>query len=147
MIGAMLWIAAFGLLLVDPDAAFTQRLTPAGSLLLAVGMLLLGVAVLRARRLAGWRRYVPLAIGLYFPLQLVVQLAFFLNGRDGQLGPNGWFLGPWGLLWALLGIVLVAEGSEHDPDTVPGRVAVGPVTSKQHDGERPPGGARAGEDR
>lgn len=36
-VGAALWLAAFGLLLVDPGAAFTQRLTPAGSLLMGSG--------------------------------------------------------------------------------------------------------------
>lgn len=52
--GSTAWIAAFGLLFTDPDAAFTQRLTPAGSSLMALGMLLLGVAVLASRRLS-WR--------------------------------------------------------------------------------------------
>ncbi|MBC8163695.1 MAG: hypothetical protein H7Z42_21010 [Roseiflexaceae bacterium] len=103
LLGVALWLIAFVTLFFNPAAAFTQRLTPGGSLLLAVGMVVLGVAVLASRRLPGWRRFAPLAVGLYFPLQLVFQLAFFLNGRDGAPGPNGALLGAWGLLWALVG--------------------------------------------
>lgn len=99
-LGATAWIAAFVILFSDPGAAFTQRLTPAGSVLMALGMLLLGIAVLTSGRLAGRRRIAPLVVGLYFPAQLVVQLSFFLDGRDAAPGPNGLLLGIWGLLWA-----------------------------------------------
>ena len=51
------------------DALFV----PLGALLTGVGMLVAGAAVVRARRWAGWRRYLPLAAGAYpfvamFPL-------------------------------------------------------------------------------
>ena len=36
----------------------------AGALLVGLGMLLLGITVLLARRLAGWRRFAPLSVGL-----------------------------------------------------------------------------------
>jgi len=39
-------------------------------------------------------------VGVYFPAQLIVQLTFFLGGRDADPGPNGTLLGIWGLLWA-----------------------------------------------
>ena len=100
VLGAAAWITAFGLLFTDPDAAFTQRLTPAGSALMALGMLVLGVAVLASRRLTGPRAVAPLLVGVYFPVQLVVQVLFFLDGKDSAPGPNGALLGAWGLLWA-----------------------------------------------
>jgi hypothetical protein len=83
-----------------PDVAFTQRLTPAGSVLMALGMLLVGIAVLTSRRLSGMRALAPFMVGLYFPVQLILQLAFFLNGNDAHPGPNGLLLGFWGLFWA-----------------------------------------------
>lgn len=99
--GVLLWIAAFALLYVDPSVAFTQRLTPAGSVIMALGMILVGIAAVTSRRIAGWPAVTPLLVGLYFPLQFGLQLAFFLNGRDGRPGPDGLLLGAWGLLWAV----------------------------------------------
>ena len=100
VLGVTAWITAFTTLFADPDGAFSQRLTPAGSVLMALGMLLFGVAVLASRRLSGWRALAPLILGIYFPAQLTLQLAFFLGGKDGSPGPNGALLGTWGLLWA-----------------------------------------------
>jgi hypothetical protein len=98
-LGAMAWLTAFIVLFQDPSAAFTQHLTPGGSLLMAIGMIVFGSAVLASRRLAGAGRFAPLLVGLYFPTQLIIQLTFFLQGRDGTPGPNGLFLGSWGLIW------------------------------------------------
>jgi hypothetical protein len=100
VLGVVAWIGAFLILFNDPGAAFTQRLTPAGSVLMALGMLLLGISVLASRRLAGVRALAPLLVGIYFPAQLIIQLTFFLNGKDAAPGPNGALLGVWGLLWA-----------------------------------------------
>lgn len=98
--GAAAWISAFVILFGNPDAAFTQRLTPIGSMLMALGMVLLGIAVLVSRRLVGVSALAPLVVGLYFPAQLIIQLTFFLGGKDAAPGPNGVLLGVWGLLWA-----------------------------------------------
>jgi hypothetical protein len=100
LLGVTAWIAAFTILFADPDGAFSQRLTPAGSVLMSLGMMLLGVAVSASRRLSGWRALAPLIVGFYFPAQLTFQLAFFLGGKDSAPGPNGALLGAWGLLWA-----------------------------------------------
>ena len=86
-----------------PERAFKQLFTPGGSALMTLGMLLLGTAVLRARRWRGWRAAVPLVTALYFPLQFPLQAALFLGkGR----GPNPTLLGAWGLFWLLLGIAI-----------------------------------------
>lgn len=111
-VGIALWLAAFTLLFFNPGAAFSQRLTPGGSLLMGLGMIMLGIATAASGLLRGWRRWMPLLVGVYFPLQLVVQLTFFLNGRDGTPGPNGLLLGLWGLLWALLGYAIVSSSSQ-----------------------------------
>jgi hypothetical protein len=50
-------------------------------------MLVVGVAVLRARVLAGWRRWTPLACGLVLPLALVAAAA---GGRAAM----GWVFLP-----------------------------------------------------
>ena len=100
VLGAVAWIGAFLILFNDPGAAFTQRLTPGGSVLMALGMLLLGISVLASLRLASVRALAPLLVGIYFPAQLIIQLTFFLNGNDAAPGPNGALLGIWGLLWA-----------------------------------------------
>ena len=99
VVGATAWITAFLILFTNPEAAFTQQLTPTGSLLMALGMTLLGTAILASRRLRGLRSLAPLAVGLYFPAQLIIQLTFFLNSNDAAPGPNGTLLGTWGLLW------------------------------------------------
>jgi hypothetical protein len=114
IVGAAFWITAFILLFLDASAVFSQKLTPGGSLLMGIGMILLGIATAASARLPGWRRWVPLSVGVYFPLQLVLQLAFFLNGRDGRPGPNGLLLGTWGLLWALLGMAIVSSSRRTD---------------------------------
>ncbi len=65
-------------------------------------MLPLGIAVLRARRLAGWYRFVPLAVGLWLPITLA---GMALVGRTSPLmGFSGWYST---LAWALLGFVVV----------------------------------------
>ncbi|HEX8530963.1 MAG TPA: hypothetical protein VF646_13120, partial [Cytophagales bacterium] len=43
-----------------------------------LAMVVVGVAVIRAKVLPGWRRYVPLAVGLWFPLTM---LGVVLVGR------------------------------------------------------------------
>ncbi|MGS0688068.1 hypothetical protein ACVBEQ_23410 [Nakamurella sp. GG22] len=100
VLGVAAWITAFAIVFTDPDGAFSQRLTPAGSVLMALGMLLLGTAVLVSQRLSGICALAPLIVGVYFPAQLTIQLTFFINGKDATPGPNGALLGTWGLLWA-----------------------------------------------
>jgi hypothetical protein len=71
-------------------------LTQLGALLNAVGMVAVGIAVLRARAWRGWTRWIPLAVGLYpflvmFPMLIVA-------GR-----PPSYVIGLWGMIWAVLG--------------------------------------------
>jgi hypothetical protein len=47
-----------------------------------VFMIVVGIAVIRARVLSGWRRYVPLAVGLWLPLMAVSSM---LIGHNSQV--------------------------------------------------------------
>ena len=103
LLGAISYIAGTLFIYNFPERATKQIFTPGGSLLLTVGMLMLGGAVLAAGVWRGWLRFIPLLVGLYFPVQLPLQIIFFLG--QGK-GPNPFLLGVWGILWALLGAVL-----------------------------------------
>lgn len=103
LLGAVSYIAGTIFIYNFPERATKQIFTPMGSLLLTVGMLILGGAVLGAGVWRGWHKFIPLLVGLYFPFQLPLQIIFFLG--QGK-GPNALLLGVWGVLWALLGVVL-----------------------------------------
>jgi hypothetical protein len=106
LMGAASYIAGTVFIYSFPDRGTRQIFTPLGSLLLTIGMLKISVAVLAAGKLSGWRKFVPLLVGLYFPIQLPLQMIFFLGqGR----GPNPFLLGGWGLVWLMLGWVIWTE--------------------------------------
>lgn len=77
-----------------------------------LGLLLAGIAVLRAGRWGGWQRFTPLLCGLYTFLVLIPALAL------SEGGYNAWALAGWQLPFALLGLALVQQG------TAPARTAV-----------------------
>lgn len=69
---------------------------PLGNIL----MLIVGVAVLRANRLRGWKRWVPLGVGLWLPFSFAVQdtpLGLHLSSIYSLVG------------WSLLALVLYRE--------------------------------------
>jgi len=88
---------------VDPEMGIFYAL---GALLSGVGMLLLGIATLIARRLPSWQRFAPLIVGLYYILMIPIQIMLFI-GPSGQ--PSATLLGFWGLTWALLGYAIFAN--------------------------------------
>lgn len=103
LLGLALYIIGSLYIYSFADQAVKQFFTPGGSFLLTLGMLLMGIAALRAGRLRGWRAAAPLMVSLYFPLQFPLQALLFLGkGR----GPNPILLGAWGLFWLLLGYVI-----------------------------------------
>jgi hypothetical protein len=75
---------------------------PLGALLTAMGMVLAGIAVVRARRWVGPRRYLPLATGIYPFVAMFPVLA--ITGE-----PPTPMIALWGILWLLLGLALHAE--------------------------------------
>ena len=74
-------------------------LLPVGALITAVGMTLVGIAVLRTRRWRGWQRFTPLLVGVY-PF-LVMFPFIFVTGEPNTLAISGW-----GLAWLLLGYAI-----------------------------------------
>lgn len=75
---------------------------PLGALVTGLGMLLVGIATVRARRWGGWHRIMPLLTGLYPFVAMFPILA--ITGE-----PPAPMIALWGLLWLLLGLALHAE--------------------------------------
>lgn len=74
------------------------------TLAMMLGLILLGVAVLRARRWTGWHRFTPLACGLFIPLVLIP--SFGLPGYA-----SNYAIALWGVCWLLLGLALRSQGA------------------------------------
>lgn len=84
---------------------YDSDLLPLGALITAVGMTLVGIAVLRARRWGGWQRFAPLLAGIY---PFVAMFPFiFVTDEPSELAITGW-----GLLWLLLGYALWSSTRE-----------------------------------
>ena len=88
-------------------------------LLVGVGMLIVGIAVLQSQRWHSWRRFTPLLIGLY-PLLMVFTYPLLesspaLAGGAGQTLDQG-LTAIWFLFWLPLGIALWVEASQELTD-------------------------------
>ena len=93
----------------------TSVLLPLGALTTAVGMTLVGVAVLRAKRWGGWQRFTPLLAGIY---PFVAMFPFFVITGE----PNVLAIAGWGLLWLLLGYAILSSACERrTPQSAPAR--------------------------
>lgn len=70
------------------------------SLVIAVGLIMAGVAVMRAGRWRGWHRFAPLALGVYV---IVPMVPLLMASHDlARFGIGGWMLGFAALGWALV---------------------------------------------
>jgi hypothetical protein len=72
---------------------------PLGALLTGVGMVLAGIAVMRARRWDGWQRFLPLLAGLY---PFVAMFPLFAVASEPPLLS----IALWGVVWVPLGLAL-----------------------------------------
>ena len=61
----------------EPSAGVAVILFAVGSLVTALGFVLAGVAVLRARVWSSWRRFTPLAVGAAMVCLVPLQFTFF----------------------------------------------------------------------
>ncbi len=75
-------------------------------------MLVVGIKVIAAKVLRDWKRYIPLATGLWFPLAMLFSLtnnsilSFFFGGIYPVLA------------WALLAIVIIYQSKRIMPKTL-----------------------------
>jgi hypothetical protein len=81
-----------------------------------LGLLLAGIAVLRAGRWSGWHRFTPLLCGLYTVLVLIPALAL----SDGY---NTWALAGWQIPFGLLGLALRQQGASSRERVTAGQAA------------------------
>ena len=70
-------------------------------------MIIPGIAILKARKLKGWKRYMPLLAGLWTPVSMAIYLIF--NGSLGALFVNGLSSA---IIFILLGLSLVIDNYE-----------------------------------
>lgn len=127
---AGLGVAVLGLVvliageLVDPfDAATAELLFGIAPLLTGPGLVLAGIAVLRAGRWSGWRRIVPLVAGAY--LLVVFVPVVIATGTDvGFLVA----ITGWDLALVALGVAVVQEASVAvDAAATPGAATTSPL--------------------
>ena len=91
----------------------TSFLLPLGALITAVGMTLVGIAVLRANRWGGWQRFMPLLVGVY-PFMTLFPF-IFITSEPSMLAITGW-----GLPWLLLGCAIWSSVREQrTPQSAP----------------------------
>lgn len=109
LVGLLLW--TIGGLYLTTNASADQVFTPAGGLISSIGMIMLGIAVIRARVLNDWRKFVPLLVGGWFFVQLPLQVIFFIGVRGSPSYTI--LLGVFGVLWVLVGYVVRSYASEH----------------------------------
>jgi hypothetical protein len=84
---------------------------PLGALLCALGMILVGIAVLRTRMWTGWKRFTPLLVGCY-PFIFMFPLLILTGARPPVL------IGLWGFTWILLGIAVWMRRKEISDQTI-----------------------------
>jgi hypothetical protein len=100
LLGLVVLTVAEGVSLLNMNVAIVFY--SVATLILILGPILLGIAVVRAGRWMGWHRFTPLITGLF--MMLVVLPALFL---PGHVSNNA--IGGWGLCWLLLGVSQLAE--------------------------------------
>lgn len=95
--GLAVLTAAEFVAMTDPDSA--GALYGLATIAMCAGLVMAGVAALRAGIWTGWQRYTVLACGVYIALALGP--AFALPGY----GPN-FAIGIWGICWLLIGVTM-----------------------------------------
>lgn len=75
---------------------------PISAFLTAIGMLMIGIQVIKAKELTDWKRFTPLMVGLY-PFAVMFPI-LFITGH-----PNIYAILLWGLPWKIMGCALLME--------------------------------------
>jgi hypothetical protein len=95
--------------LVYPSAPdLGDQLFMIAPLLSGIGMVLAGIAVLRAGRWSGWHRFVPLAVGIWM-LAVTTPILITTGGPPAFAAVLA--IAGWDVLWVLLGLSVLAENA------------------------------------
>lgn len=78
-------------------------------------MLAVGVAVLRSKRLSGWQRWVPLTMGLWFPLTMAVSRTPIVLHFSNLYSV---------IAWTLFALIMLAEATRHQRAQVISGIAI-----------------------
>ncbi len=81
---------------------------PLGAFLNGMGMILVGYASIKANIWTGWKRYIPLVIGL-FPFVCMFPLRFLTGARPAAV------IGLWGFAWIALAVAAWQRAGELAP--------------------------------
>ena len=110
--GALLYVVAHALSLVAYDAALDDPISVAvvscfgvGTLLTAVGLIMAGTAALRSGVWSGWRRFAPLALGVWMVAMMPLQFTPALPLA----------VGIYALAVMAFGLAMIREGLEPEP--------------------------------
>jgi hypothetical protein len=110
--GAVLYVVAHALSLVGYDARLNDPISVAvltcfgaGTLLTTVGLIMAGTATLRSGVWSGWRRYSPLALGVWMVAMLPLQFTVALPVA----------VGVYAAATMALGLALLVEGLAQKP--------------------------------
>jgi hypothetical protein len=103
-LGLVLLAVAEAITFSSPDLSLT--LFTIGPNLVGIGLIVVGIAVVRAGRFTGWRRYPVLALGVY----VFVVMTPLIIASGGPPAPAGLvaLLG-WEVLWVLVAVAVLVE--------------------------------------
>jgi hypothetical protein len=108
-----LGVAGLGELMLAVAEVITESAPGASDTLFAIapnlvglGLILTGVAVVRAGRWVGWRRYVTLALGIYV---FAVLTPVIIAAGGPPAVPAVGALAVWEVLWALIAVAVLSE--------------------------------------
>lgn len=110
LLGQVSWVIGAIYILMMPAQEWEQSFTAAGALLTVLGMLLVGIAVLRTYAWTDWRRFASILVPAYYFLVVIPGQVIFFFPVTGQ--PNFYLLGTWYLTWVLVGYAMWAGGEQ-----------------------------------
>jgi hypothetical protein len=105
------------------DPGLGDTLFGIAPILTGVGLIVAGIAVLRAGRWTGWRRFTPVVLGVY----IFVVMTPVLIASGGPPAPASlWAITGWDVLWTLIATSVLTSAPLANPATAGARSAGAP---------------------